>query len=63
MYAELCPFCGFPHHADYWEDVEAQVMACREQATPEARGTIDSWRGRVIYPVPCEIAAYGVGGP
>lgn len=53
-----CPFCGRTHRSPYADELEAAVMACRERAAPEDRGSLEAWQGRDTSPVLCEIEAF-----
>ncbi|MEK7076924.1 MAG: hypothetical protein AAB967_01695 [Patescibacteria group bacterium] len=59
MYRE-CPFCGATHGSHYVDELEGIVMACRERAAPDKRGTLAEWGDRETLPVRPEIEAFAV---
>jgi hypothetical protein len=56
-----CPFCGFAHSSPYVDELEAAVLACREQAPPDQRGTLKTWGDRETSPTRPEIEAFSRG--
>ena len=62
MYRE-CPFCGATHSSQYVDELEGIVMACRDRAAPDRRGTLAAWGERDTLPVRPEIEAFSVGAP
>ena len=62
MYRE-CPFCGATHSSPYIDELEGIVMACRDRAAPDRRGTLASWGERETLPVRPEIEAFAMGAP
>jgi hypothetical protein len=35
-----CPFCDRMHSGEFWDEVDEQVMACRDQVSPRKRGDL-----------------------
>ena len=56
-----CPFCGRTHWSAYVDELEAAVMACRDRAPLEYRGSLDTWDKRDTLPIPPEVDAYAEG--
>ncbi len=56
-----CPFCGRTHRSAYVDELERAVMACRDKAAPEDRGSLEAWEDRETFPVLCEIEAFCCG--
>lgn len=50
MYRERCPFCGQELAFEYFDDLEAHIMACRDALRAEG----ESW-------ISCEAIAYRCG--
>jgi hypothetical protein len=42
------------------DELEATVMACRERATPDRRGTLEAWGDRETLPVRPEAEVFGL---
>lgn len=38
-----CPFCDHVHAGEFWEDVDEQIMRCRERAAPRKRGDLAAY--------------------
>ncbi len=53
-----CPFCRRTHKSPYVDELERAVLACREKAALEDRGSLEAWEGRDTFPVLCEIEAF-----
>lgn len=48
----LCPFCLGCHRGMFWDELEAEVLACRD-AHPEKQETAAQWAGRDTVPNVC----------
>jgi len=63
MMSHECPFCGKQHASEFYDDIEAAVMACRSRAPVGGRGTLEDWLFTHPFgdtePTRVEIAAYG----
>lgn len=35
-----CPFCDRVHTGEYWDEVDEQVMDCRDRVSPKKRGDL-----------------------
>ncbi len=44
-----CPFCGCTHTSPYVDELEMAVMACRANAAPEDRGSLEAWVDRDMW--------------
>jgi hypothetical protein len=53
-----CPFCGTTHRSPFVDELETVVLACRERARPEDRGSLDAWVGHDTLPVRSETEAF-----
>lgn len=47
-----CPFCHMPHEGPYADEIQAQVMACRERVAPHHQGRLEDWDFSTM-PRPC----------
>lgn len=63
IYYRECPFCGVTHSSPYVDELEGIVMACRERAAPDKRGTLAAWGDRETLPVRPEIEAFAFAVP
>ncbi len=57
-----CPFCMGIHKSPYADELEAEVMACREKVSPTLRGSLEAWGDRETIPVPPEVEAHTLHG-
>lgn len=62
MYRD-CPFCGRTHQSAYVDELEATVMACRDNTMPDRRGSLEAWGAQDTVPVRPEVEAYAAGCP
>ena len=53
-----CPFCGATHCSPYVDELEAMVLACRDRAAPDRRGTLAAWGDRETLPARPEMEAF-----
>ena len=56
-----CPFCGYTHSSPYADELEEMVLACREHASPEQRGSLEAWEDRDTTPIRPEIEVFSHG--
>ena len=52
----LCPFCNLMHSGDYEDELEAQIMECRDKASALKRGDLDAQGDLETFTVRCEAA-------
>ncbi len=45
-----CPFCRKTHRSPHADVLEAEVMACRDAASPGLREGVEAWRDRETEP-------------
>lgn len=38
-----CPFCDRMHEGEFWDEVDKQVMVCRERVSPRKRGDLAAY--------------------
>ena len=38
-----CPFCDRMHTGEFWDEVDEQVMACRDRVSPRKRGDLAAY--------------------
>lgn len=44
MYEVRCIFCGRDHRSEFYDELEEQILACREEATAAAKGLLRDYR-------------------
>ncbi len=47
MYEVRCFFCKRVHASEFFDEIEEQILACRDQAPGWQKGTVDGLRQRV----------------
>lgn len=57
-YKVRCIFCGRDHASEYWDDLDAQILRCRDAAPYWKRGDLASHKDlstRAITPETCAL--------
>ena len=64
MLTAPCPFCMGSHSAEFPEDLDQAVLACRAQASPDRQGTLDGfdWEALERQPPSLESAWFEKAG-
>lgn len=62
MYTVRCIFCCREHASEYWDQIELEIMRCRDEAPAFKRGDMATFEeDPKIRPISCETTAYADG--
>lgn len=56
-YKVRCIFCRRDHESEYWDDLEAEILRCRDEAPSWKRGDLPSFREPLVRPISPETSA------
>jgi len=55
----ICGFCDHVHRGDFLDEIDDEIMACRERASALKRGELDAMGDLETFTVRCEAAIPG----
>ena len=57
LYEIRCIFCKRIHRSFFFDEIEEQILACRDRAAEWQKGRLDTWENPTITPITVESAA------
>lgn len=58
-----CPFCAGAHRGDFLDEIDADILECRDRMPPDCRGTLESTNWQQIEATPPTIYRAQPDGP
>jgi hypothetical protein len=58
MYEVRCIFCRETHRSEFFDEIEEQILACRDAAPEWKRGSLQSYKDPGMKPISTETAVY-----
>lgn len=56
-YKVRCVFCRREHESEYWDDLDAEILRCRDEAPAWKRGDLESYEDPLLRPISPETSA------